>query len=96
MSFAELLVNAAEIAAALNAMNKAMEAYNDAVEQCNKAAEELASKWEGDAKDAFVQHQATAYSWYKQMIQTVLNMIQIIQQAIEAYTERESFIASKM
>ena len=96
MSFAELLVNAAEIVAALSAMNKAMEAYNDAVEQCNKAADELASKWEGEAKEAFVQHQESAYSWYKQMIQTVLKMIEVVNQAVEEYTTRESYIASKM
>lgn len=96
MSFAELLVNAAEIIAALSAMNKAMEAYNDAVEQCNKAADELASKWEGEAKEAFVQHQATAYSWYKQMIQVVLQMIDTIRKAVEQYEEMERTVLSKM
>ena len=96
MGIARLIVDAAEIIAAVNAMNKAMDAYNDAVEQCEKAAEELASKWEGEAKEAFVQHQATAYSWYKQMIQVVLQMIDTIRKAVEQYEEMERTVLSKM
>lgn len=93
---AEILVQVQEMLAAVNDMNKAMEIYRDAVEQCKSAAEDLASKWEGEAKDAFVEHQEYAYSWYMKMLQVVLNMIDVIRKVIDAYEQMESTAASQI
>lgn len=89
MALTEILVQASELIAAANDMNQAMEAYQDAVEQCKKAGDELAGKWEGAAKDAFVEHQKYAYSWYMQMIQTVLQMVDVVRKAVDQYNQME-------
>ena len=92
MSFVQLLVDSKEIIQALNDMNKAMEAYEEAVEQCKTTADDLASKWEGEAKEAFVVHQENAYSWYKQMIQTVVSMISTVRKAMDEYERMEETV----
>lgn len=89
-----LLVSIAEMIAAANDMNRAMESYQEAVAQCKSAGDDLASKWEGEAKEAFVAHQETAFSWYKQMIQTVLQMVDVVRKAADEYTRMEETVKS--
>lgn len=92
MAIAFLLVQAAELIQAANDMNQAMETYNEAVEAAKSAAADLASKWEGATKDAFVQHQENAYSWYKQIFQVVTDMIKVIRQVIDLYNDMEDAV----
>ena len=72
MTGLELIVQASELIQAANEMNQAMEIYQDAVESAKSAANDLAGKWEGATKDAFVRHQENAYSWHKQIINIVV------------------------
>lgn len=88
----KLLVQAHELIQAANEMNQAMEIYNDAVETCKTAAADLASKWEGATKDAFVVHQENAYNWHKQMMQIVKQMIDVIRQVVEMYNDMEDMV----
>ena len=89
MAIMELLVQASELIQASNDMNQAMETYKDAVETAKTAAADLASKWEGATKDAFVAHQESAYNWHNQIIEVVLEMIRVIREVIELYNDME-------
>lgn len=89
MAVFELLVQAAELAQAANEMNQAAEIYREAVETCKTTAADLASKWEGDAKEKFVAQQENAYSWHQQILQVVRQMAEVINKAIEMYSEME-------
>lgn len=88
----QLLVQAAELIQAANDMNAAMEVYQEAVENAKTAAADLASKWEGATKDAFVVHQENAYTWHKQIISIVTDMISVIRKAIELYEQTEEAV----
>ena len=94
MTAIQLLVQAAEILQAIAEMNKAAETYRDAVDACKSAAEDLASKWEGAAKDAFVAHQQTAYNWHLQILEVIRKLIEAAQKAIELYEEMEDAVKS--
>jgi len=96
MSFVKILVQAIELAQATNDMNQAMEVYRDSVEAAKSAADELASKWEGAAKDAFVAHQENAYKWHNDIIAIVLEMISTVRKAIDVYNEMEDAVKSLM
>ena len=88
----ELLVQASELIQAANEMNQAMETYQDAVETAKIAANDLAGKWEGAARDAFVRHQENAYSWHKQIIGIVVQMIVTIRKVVELYNRMEETV----
>lgn len=92
MAIMELLVQAAELIQAANDMNQAMETYREAVESAKAAAADLASKWEGATKDAFVAHQEKAYTWHNNIIQIVLDMIGVIRQVIDLYNDMEDAV----
>ena len=88
----ELLVQASEMLQAVREMNQAMETYQDAVETTKAAAADLAGKWEGAAKDAFVKHQENAHNWHCQIIGVVGQMISTIRQVVELYDRMEDAI----
>lgn len=83
----EILVEIAELAAAANELNQASQIYEEAVEAAKSAAAELASKWEGESKEAFVVHQENAYSWHKQILSVVRQMVEVILKAVDTYEE---------
>ena len=89
MGVIEILVQAAELAAAANEINQAVETYKDAVEAAKSAAADLASKWEGESQVAFVRQQENAYGWHAKIITIVLDMISVIRKAIDLYNETE-------
>ena len=89
-----MLVQAAELIQAANEMNQAMEIYQGAVENCKSAAADLASKWEGDAQKAFVAQQENAYSWHKQIISIVRQMIDVVRKAVALYNQMEDAVKS--
>ena len=94
MAVLEILVQAAELIQAANQMNQAMETYKEAVETTKTAAADLASKWEGAAKDAFVKHQENAYNWHNKIIQVVLEMVDVIRKVIDLYNQMEDAVKS--
>ena len=94
MSIGVFLVQAAELIQAANEMNQATEIYESAVDSCKSAAADLASKWEGDAQKAFVAQQENAYSWHKQILSVVRQMIDVIHKAVDLYNQMEDAVKS--
>ena len=92
----ELLVQASELLQAAAEMNQAMELYREAVDAAKTAAGELASKWEGSAKDAFVAHQENAYTWHMSIIGVVNEMISVIRKAVDMYNQMEDTVKGIM
>ena len=92
MAIVELLVQASELIQAANQMNQAMETYQDAVETAKSAAADLASKWEGAAKDAFVNQQENAYTWHKSIISIVRQMIDVVRKVVDVYNQMEDAV----
>lgn len=92
----ELLVSAAELIAAANELNQANQIYEEAVEACKSTAADLASKWEGATKDAFVIHQENAYSWHKSIIQVIVQMVDIVRKAAEMYNQVQQTVTNIM
>ena len=92
MAVLEILVQASELIQAASEMNQAMETYEEAVEAAKTAAADLASKWEGAAKDAFVAQQENAYSWHKQIISIVTQMIGVIRKVVDVYNQMEDAV----
>ena len=94
MDAMRLLVNAIELSQAAAKMNEAMEVYNEAIEAVKSSAADLASKWEGDAKQAFVTNQDEAYRWYSSIHSVVITIINTVKQVIEQYKQAEESIKS--
>lgn len=92
MAIIELLVQASELIQAANDMNQAMETYEEAVEAAKSAAADLASKWEGATKDAFVVHQENAYTWHRGIISIVLEMISVVRKVVDLYNDMEDAV----
>lgn len=92
IEFGQILVELRQIQLAIADMNKAMELYRDAVEEAKTAAADLASKWEGAAKDAFVAHQENAYNWQLSIVVVVNEMIATIRKAMDMYEQMEAAV----
>ncbi len=92
----ELLVQASELLQAANEMNQAAEIYEEAVETSKTAANDLAGKWEGATKDAFVAHQETAYNWHQQMLRVIRQMIDVVRKFVEMYNQMEDAVKGIM
>lgn len=91
-----LLVQVAELSAAAAKMNEAMETYRQATGDVKAAAADIASKWEGAAKDAFVADQDNAYNWYVSLTDVVFAIIEEAQRCIERYREAEERLKAVM
>lgn len=94
MAVMEILVEIAELTAAVNQMVQASETYESAVNTAKATAEELASNWEGSARDAFVQHQENAYNFYQKMLDVIRQMIEVVKEAINKYQEMVDTVQS--
>lgn len=92
----DLLVHISELIQAAREINQAVETYNQAVETAQSAAADLASKWEGDARDAFVASQENAYSWHQKIMAVVREMIGVIQKIAQLYQETEERVKAIM
>ena len=84
-----ILVQIAELSAAAAKMNEALEAYRQSTVDVKTAAADLASKWEGAAKDAFVNDQENAYNWYVSLTDVVYAIIEEARRCIDRYREAE-------
>ncbi len=96
MTAYEMIIQARRLREASSKINQAMETYEEAVETAKNTASDLASKWEGASKDAFVEHQENAYSWHKQIMSVVRNMVSVISQAIQQYEQMEDAVKNLM
>jgi len=91
-----LLVQAVELAQAAMKMNEALENYREATRNAKAAAEDLASKWEGASKDAFVQDQENAYNWYCGIGDIVMGVINLARECLQRYQDAEERLKSIM
>jgi len=83
-----------ELSQAAAKMNEAMEVYNNAINAVKAAAADLASKWEGDTKEAFVRNQEEAYKWYSMIHNIVVGIIDLVKKVISMYQDAESKVKS--
>lgn len=91
-----LLVQAIELAQAAMKMNEALENYRESTKAAKAAAEDIASKWEGAAKDAFVADQENAYNWYVSIADVVGGVIRLAQECLQRYQDAEERLKSIM
>ncbi len=91
-----LLVQVAELTAAAANMNQAMESYREATNNVKAAAADLASKWEGAARDAFVADQENAYNWYVSLTDVVFAIIEEARRCIDRYRDAEDRLKAVM
>ena len=90
----EVLVDMAQLASAANNMQNALETYRGAIGNVKSAADALASKWEGDTKEAFVRNQEEAYKWYSTIHNIVIGIIDLVKKVINMYKEAENKVKS--
>lgn len=91
-----LLVQVAELSAAAAKMNEALDSYREATTEVKNAAEDIASKWEGAAKDAFVADQNQAYNWYASLTDVVFAIIEEARRCIQRYQDAEDRLKAVM
>ena len=89
---ARLIVDLAHAAAAQARMVQAIQAYREAVDTVKAAADDIASKWEGEAKEAFVENEQNAYGFYIGISQVALGACEAIKQIISQMEEDEGTI----
>ena len=77
-------------------MNDALENYRQATGDVKTAAADLASKWEGAAKDAFVYDQERAYNWFISMADVVMMIIMEARRCADLYQKAEEKINSML
>ncbi|MBR4443438.1 MAG: WXG100 family type VII secretion target, partial [Clostridia bacterium] len=61
--------------------------YNQAIEQLRAAAEALASKWEGEGRDAFYENQMRAFRHYYSLRDICRAIADKIEEARSRYSE---------
>lgn len=85
----DLLVSYQQLVACADEMKKAMEIYRSAVEKAKSAAADLGSKWEGSARDAFMEEQEHAYQYHTFVVQGVVSTYESIIAAARRYADTE-------
>lgn len=88
----ELLVEVAELSAAAEEINKACTVYEETKDACKSAGEELASMWQGEGQEAFVQYMENAFKWWYQLVQIVRDIVSAIKKVVEAYENLENTV----
>lgn len=91
-----LLVQVSELMQAAAKMNDALENYREATGNVKTAAADLAGKWEGAAKEAFVNDQENAYRWYISMADVVMMIIMEARRCADLYQKAEEKISSML
>ena len=91
-----IFVQFAELLECCEHLRKAIEYYNEAIEMTRRAAEDLASKWEGDAKEAFVADQQNALRWYGSLRDVAEAVVEAIKQNRSRYMDTASRLADIM
>lgn len=89
-----LIVDIALAAAAQAEMVRALQAYKEATDAVKAASEEVASQWEGDAKEAFVENETNAYNFYVGIREVGLGACDAVKKMLDQYVETEAQIKS--
>lgn len=66
----------------------------EAKQGAESAATELASNWEGDARDAFVEEQLNAKNWIETMIEVVNDLVNTIDTINTCYTNMDETVSN--
>lgn len=74
----------------LNKARQAQEKLNEATEKMNKAAQDLCSKWQGDAAQAFAQEQQVLYGYCRELYSVGNEYIRAVERQRANYEEAES------
>lgn len=91
-----IFVHFSELMDCCKKLRQAIEYYNEAIGMTRGAAEELASKWEGEAKDAFVADQQNALRWYGALSSLAEAVAEAITQSGKRYSDTASHLADIM
>lgn len=91
MSF-RLIMDIMHASAAQAEMVKAIQAYQESTEAVKAAADEIASQWEGDAKEAFVENENNAYNFYVGIREVAMGGAEAVRKIIENHADTEAQI----
>lgn len=89
-----LIVDIALASAAQAEMIKAISAYQEATDAVKAASDEIASQWEGDAKEAFVENETNAYNFYVGIREVATGAAEAVKKMLDQYTDTEGQINS--
>ena len=89
-----LIVDIALAAAAQADMVKAIQAYQESTEAVKAASDEIASQWEGDAKEAFVENETNAYNFYVGIREVATGAADAVKKMLDQYSDTEAQIKS--
>lgn len=89
-----LIVDIALAAAAQADMIKAIQTYQETTKAVKAASDEIASQWEGDAKEAFVENENNAYNFYVGIAEVASGAAAAVGKMLEQYTDTEAQIKS--
>lgn len=74
-------------------IRQANDTINSVKQGVEAAANDLASKWEGEARDAFVAEQLNAKTWLEKMIGIIGEMISTIDKVNAAYSNVDKTVS---
>lgn len=89
-----LIVDIALAAAAQAEMMKALQVYREATDAVKAASDEIASQWEGDAKEAFVENENNAYNFYVGICEVANGAIAAVGKMLDQVADTEAQIKS--
>lgn len=90
LSMLDWAVTFSAISAYLAKANEAQNQLDEAKEQMRKAAEDLCSRWQGDAAQAFAQEQGVFNNWCQNMLKIGSEYISVLTKAMETYKNAEN------
>jgi len=94
MTAMSLIVDVVEAAQAQAKMMEAIQNYKEATAAVKAAADDIASKWEGDAKEAFVENETNAYNFYVGIATVATGAAEAVKKMISEYTDTEAKLKS--
>ena len=89
-----LIVDLALAAAAQAEMLKAIQVYREPTDAVKAASDEIASQWEGDATEAFVEHENNAYNFYVGICEVANGAVAAVGKMLDQVADTEAQIKS--
>lgn len=83
-------VTISELQNAASKISQSNEALRETAAALKAAADDLASAWEGNAREAFVAEQEQIDAWYKQMAECVETYVGTMKTAAQKYVNTEA------
>lgn len=74
-----------ELRGAARKIEECLQAYEQANASAKTAADDLAARWEGDARNAFVEEQQKAFEWYAKMTALIRTYAAAMEKAAKTY-----------